>query len=298
MSFIESSFGQGGVGLFSSILMSIIVAIAFPIGAILPIISRRFSEELKGNVAAIAAGAYFATIAFSLVEESIKQGAFSSMAIGFIIGAVIFSIAHPIVKHDLKLSHLLHPNKSKEEDEKEKEKNKKETKKSEKDNSNSNNKGENNGKSGSSSSSSSSSEMNIVGTILDSVPENIFVGAIIALQIPGLLAAVLALFVCNLTATIDGAERMVSQGMRKSKIFKKWTINFLIVAPAGPIGLYLVKPLSDDIVSIIVGFAAGTLMAFITEDLIPKAYKEIKWHIGLSTSLGFLLVLAFFHFIK
>ncbi len=41
------------------------------------------------------------------------------------------------------------------------------------------------------------------------------------MQIPGLLAAVLALFVDNLTATIDGAERMVSQGMRKSKIFKK-----------------------------------------------------------------------------
>ncbi len=97
------------------------------------------------------------------------------MAIGFIIGAVIFSIAHPIVKHDLKLSHLLHPNKSKEEeDEKEKEKSKIETKKSENDNSNSNNaKGENNGKGGSSSSSSSSSEMIIVGTILDSVPENI-----------------------------------------------------------------------------------------------------------------------------
>jgi len=222
MSFIESSFGQGG-GLFYSIIMSIIVAIAFPIGAIFPIISRPFPEELKGNVAAIAAGAYFATIAFSLVEESVKQGAFGSMAIGFTIGAVIFSIAHPIVKHDLKLSHLLHLNKSKEEEEeKEKEKSKKENKKSERDNS-SNTKGENNGKSGST---SSSSEMNIVGTILDSVPENIFVGAIIALQIPGLLAAVLALFVGNLTATIDGAERMISQGMRKSKILKKWTKFF------------------------------------------------------------------------
>jgi hypothetical protein len=226
MSFIESSFGQGG-GLFYSIIMSIIVAIAFPIGAIFPIISRPFPEELKGNVAAIAAGAYFATIAFSLVEESVKQGAFGSMAIGFTIGAVIFSIAHPVVKHDLKLSHLLYPNKSEEEDEKEKEKSKKGVKKSEKDNSNSNNKGKNNGKSWSpSSSSSSSSEMSIVGTILDSVPENIFVGAIIALQIPGLLAAVLALFVGNLTATIDGAERMISQGMRKSKILKKWTKFF------------------------------------------------------------------------
>lgn len=118
----------------------------------------------------------------------------------------------------------------------------------------------------------------IAQPILDSVPENIFVGAIIAIQIPGLLAAVLALFVGNLTATMDGAERMLDQGMKRSKIMKKWTINFLIVVPAGPLGLYLVQPLGNDAISVIIGFAAGTLMAFVSVDLIPKAYKEIRWH--------------------
>ena len=215
-----------------------------------------------------------------------KSGAFGSMAIGFIIVAVAFSIAHPIVKHDLKLSHILHPSQRDQENQSES-KFKREDREQNKNvkiaSGSSNN-----------SQSSSSSEMNIIGTILDSVPENIFVGAIIALQIPGLLAAVLALFVGNLTATIDGAERMRSRGMKKSKIMNRWIINFLIVAPAGPIGLYLVQPLSHDIISIIIGFAAGTLMAFITEDLIPKAYKEIKWHIGLSTTMGFWLCWLFF----
>ena len=91
---------------------------------------------------------------------------------------------------------------------------------------------------------------------------------------------------------------MLDQGMKRSKIMKKWTINFLIVVPAGPLGLYLVQPLGNDAISVIIGFAAGTLMAFVSVDLIPKAYKEIRWHTGLSTTLGFLIVLAFFHFIK
>ena len=37
-----------------------------------------------------------------------------------------------------------------------------------------------------------------------------------------------------------------------------------------------------------IGFAAGALLVFVTVDLIPKAYSEIKWHIGLSTThLGY-----------
>lgn len=283
MSFLEPLLPSGnGEELLSSIIMSVIVAAAFLIGSLIPVISRPFSKELKGNVAAIAAGAYFSTIAFSLVEESIKEGAFGSMAIGFIAGALIFSIAHPIVKQGFKHRHILHRTQEKIgiESNREKEQNQ-------------NQKGVDR-----TSNSETSTEMNIIGTILDSVPENIFVGAIIAIQIPGLLAAVLALFVGNLTATIDGAERMLGQGMKRSNIIKKWTINFLIVVPAGPLGLYLVQPLGNDAISAIIGFAAGTLMAFVTVDLIPKAYKEITWHTGLSTTTGFLIVLAFFHFIK
>ena len=139
--------------------------------------------------------------------------------------------------------------------------------------------------------------MSIIGTILDSLPENLFIGAILALNLSGLSAASIALFLGNLTATMDGAQRMFDKGMERSKIFKRWLVDFVIVAPAGVTGLYLVKPLGEAWVGGIIGFAAGALLVFVTVDLIPKAYREENWHIGLSTTLGLIAVLAIFHYI-
>lgn len=88
-----------------SIALGILVASAFPIGAALAT-TRKFPRQVKGNLAAIAAGIYFSTLAFSLVEEGIKVSSFPSMAVGFAIGAIIFSIAHPIVKERRKLTKI------------------------------------------------------------------------------------------------------------------------------------------------------------------------------------------------
>ncbi len=261
-------------GLFQSIVLGILVASAFPIGVFIAT-TRNFPKQVKGNLAAIAAGIYFSTLAFSLVEEAIEISSFPAMAVGFIIGAIIFSIMHPIVKERKELEKVFsrassHKNKERApgiEEEKE------------------------------SDDSSSSGEMNIVGTILDSVPENLFIGAIIALHLSGLYAALIALFLGNLTATMDGAQRMFDKGMQKSKIFKRWLVDFLIVAPAGIIGWYLVKPLGEVGVGVIIGFGAGALLVFVTVDLIPKAYREENWHIGLSSTLGLISVLAIFHYL-
>jgi zinc transporter ZupT len=269
-----------------SITLGILVASAFPIGALVAV-SRKFPRRVKGNLAAIAAGIYFSTLAFSLIEEAIKVSSFPAMAAGFAIGAVSFSIAHPVVKERKKLTKMLSSSPQK-----------KEEKTDDEDNNKSRSRNENNEKhQQQQSSSSSSGEMNIVGTVLDSLPENLFLGAILALNLSGLLAASIALFLGNLTATMDGAQRMFDKGMQRSKILKRWIVDFLIVAPAGVIGLYLVKPLGEAGVGGIIGFAAGALLVFVTVDLIPKAYSEENWHIGLSTSLGLIAVLAIFHYL-
>ena len=272
--------------LTQSVTLGILVASAFPIGAAAAI-SRKFPKRIKGNLAAIAAGIYISTLAFSLVEEAIKVSSFPAMAAGFAIGAVSFSIAHPVVKERKKLTKILSLSSSK----------KKEEETSDNDNK-TRSRNENNEKhQQQSGSSSSSGEMNIVGTVLDSLPENLFLVAILALNLSGLSAASIALFLGNLTATMDGAQRMFDKGMQRSKILKRWIADFLIVAPAGVIGLYLVKPLGEAGVGGIIGFAAGALLVFVTVDLIPKAYSEENWHIGLSTSLGLIAVLAIFHYL-
>ncbi|CAN5618901.1 hypothetical protein BH23THE1_BH23THE1_33440 [soil metagenome] len=96
---------------------------------------------------------------------------------------------------------------------------------------------------------------------------------------------------------IEGAERMIEQRNTVKKILFRWSIVFAIIATTTPLGYFLVKPLTNEEISIILGFAAGALMAFITEELIPAAFKKNKYHIGLSTTFGFIIGYLFFHFL-
>jgi ZIP family zinc transporter len=254
----------------NSFLISILVSSAFLLGAFLSIIIR-YPERIRADLSAFSAGIFLSTIAFSLVDDSINEGSFATMAIGFGIGAITFSIMNRLLLRIAKTKKNREVNSPKSIE--------------------SNNKNRN------SSSSDSSSKIVVIGTFLDSFPESIFIGVIIALNIEGLLAAALALFIGNLTATMEGAKRMMDEKKHGYKILKQWFYIFIIVAIGGPIGWYLEIPFTPGQLSIVIGFAAGALMAFITEELIPQAYKRAELHIGLSSSFGFLVGLALFHFL-
>ena len=238
--------------ILNTLLLSMIVSSAFLIGAILSIFIQ-YPERIRADLAALSAGIFFSTISFSLVDEALKEGSFITMVVGFIIGAIVFSVINRILQNR------------------------------------SNSKTKNRD--------ISSSKTVIIGTFLDSFPESIFIGVIIALNLQGLMAAVLALFIGNVTATMEGAKRMVDVSKRKSYILKPWLFIFVIVTIGGPLGWYLEKPLNPEQLSMIISFAAGALMAFITEELIPQAYKRVELHIGLSASFGFIIALALFHYL-
>jgi zinc transporter ZupT len=76
----------------------------------------------------------------------------------------------------------------------------------------------------------------------------------------------------------------------------RWRYTFLAVVIAAPLGYSFVKPLTNPEISIILGFSSGALISLITEELIPQAYKKAKYHIGLSTTFGFLVEYLLFHF--
>jgi ZIP family zinc transporter len=133
--------------------------------------------------------------------------------------------------------------------------------------------------------------------VVDSHPETIMIGIIIALGIHGLLPTALALLIGNFSATIVGTREMVGEGESKRKILRKWVIAFIFVAIGGPLGYFLALHVDKFFLSIIFGFAAGALVSFVTEELIPDAYKKVNWHIGISASLGLFLTFAIFEFL-
>jgi len=140
-------------------------------------------------------------------------------------------------------------------------------------------------------------KMIIVGTLTDSHPETIIIGIILGLGIPGLIPTVLTLFIGIFTATVEGTGRMINSGLSAREVFKRWMYVFAAVAIGGPIGYFIARPVDPDLLSIVVAFAAGALISFVTEELIPEAYKRVEWHIGLSAAAGLLVGFSIFHFL-
>jgi zinc transporter, ZIP family len=271
-------------GALLSYSMGLIVAIAFPLGAAFALFVK-YPDKLRSNIAAFGSGIYLAVIAFSLVSESTKEGNGVTMGIGFIIGAVVFSFFNHELLKKFNLKKKIQKNNY---ESKEYVKNRVSA------NDDINHFIDNqNG---------SSSSTILIGTLLDSIPESLFLGVIIALDISNLFGATITLFLGNLSSTIEGAKRMFeeiigSENIKEKRkiIIQQWMYVFLIVSIAAPLGYYLVKSLSHGQISIILGFAAGVLMAFITEDLIPEAYKKSNFYNGIATTFGFLIGFTLFN---
>ena len=132
-------------------------------------------------------------------------------------------------------------------------------------------------------------KLTIIGTILDSVPESLFVGIIIALHEPGLVPALVVLFLGNFATTLEGAKIMHEQNIADKRIIRDWIIDFFIVAIAAPVGYELAKVVAADILSVVLGFAIGTLIVFIAGELIARAYRQSTGHlVDISLSFGFI----------
>jgi zinc transporter, ZIP family len=293
--------------------MTSLVASSFVFGALIAI-GIRYPQRLRGDLTSFSAGVFFSTTSFILVDESIEIGSFATMAIGFIAGAFTFSITRKFLQKQLPL--LKESIKNQEEESIDEKPNKEEISVSQVEIPTKKNKITGTGttkiikrikifferktyqqKGRRIRKNKSSANTVLIGKLMDSLPKALFIGVIVALDLKGLVAAVITLFLGNLTATMEGARRMRDEGQSVKIILERWGLVAVVVAIAGPVGFYLAKPLPNEYLSILIGFAAGDLVAFIIEDLIPEAYKKVEWHTGISGASGFLLAFSVFYFL-
>ncbi len=162
-------------GALLSYSMGLIVAIAFPLGVIFAIFVK-YPNKLRSNIAAFGSGIYLAVIAFSLVSESTKEGNGVTMGIGFIIGAVVFSFFNHELLKRFNLKKKIQRNYV----DKEYGKNKINV--------------YNDINNYTDDQNSNSSSTILIGTLLDSIPESLFLGVIIALDFSNLFGATITLF--------------------------------------------------------------------------------------------------------
>lgn len=241
MSFIEPS-------LLATLIAGFIVAVAFPLGALIAIYIP-YSVSRRALFAAFGAGIFFAAMML-LTQQALILGNVFDLVLGFGLGAATFGLAQNYIRRCKACT--------------EQERKVKREK--------------------------SEGKLSVVGTILDSVPETLFVGIIAALRQPNLYAAVAVLFLGNIATTLEGARIMHDQGISKREIMRDWLLDFLIVGLAAPLGYFLVGAVSNDILAIVLSFATGTLIVFIAGELIARAYRESRGHNeDLFISAGFLI---------
>ena len=265
-----------------TIAISLFVASPFLIASL---ISKEYRHplRLRADLASFSAGIFIGAVTFSIIEESVRLGDIYTLALGFGIGATTFSITRyllqrkPYTKDDHNFENSFDSDNN-----------------ASPSNSANNNYGNNEGnevqkeKKG-------SGRLIIIGTVADSHPETIMIGVMIALGIPGLFPTALALFIGNFAATVVGTRELIAEDESKRKIIRKWSMVFIFVLIGGPIGYFLTLFLNEYYLSIIFSFAAGALMSFVTEELIPDAYRKVNWHIGLSACLGLFISFIIFN---
>ena len=97
-----------------------------------------------------------------------------------------------------------------------------------------------------------------------------------------------AIFLSNLPESLSSVRDLKKEGLTKKQIYIIWSIVSIIVITTTILSFLFLKNLSLNILGIILSFASGAILAMLADSMIPEAYEEGGYLIGILTILGFL----------
>lgn len=129
----------------------------------------------------------------------------------------------------------------------------------------------------------------LLGVVLDGVPENLALGVTLDAGTGGLVLLV-AIVVGNVPEAVSGAARMRDQhGMHRLRVFGLWAFTAGALVPVTVAGTALGGQISPGGIAVIQAFAGGATLAVLADSLMPQAYRDGGWWVGIATTLGFLV---------
>jgi len=127
----------------------------------------------------------------------------------------------------------------------------------------------------------------LAAVTLDGVPENLALG--VSLVDDASLALLVAIFFSNLPESLVGAVAMRAGGQHMRSVVGTWVICALLLAVAVVAGRALAEPMSDEVLSVALGFAGGAVLASLADTLMPEAFERGKPFTAFACAAGFFL---------
>jgi len=126
----------------------------------------------------------------------------------------------------------------------------------------------------------------VFGSVLDGVPES-FVLGLTVLQGGVSVALLTGVVLSNLPEGLSSSSGLRIAGWPRARVVKMWLLVVAVSAVSAALGYLLLDPASGRTGAFAQGFAAGALLAMITDTMLPESYTVEQVSTGALVAIGF-----------
>lgn len=130
----------------------------------------------------------------------------------------------------------------------------------------------------------------MLGALLDGAPENLALGVSLS---EGGLVLLVAIAVGNMPEAVAGAASMREKhAMSPQRAMGLWVATGLALFAVVPLADGASEVISPGTIAVTQAVAGGATIAVLADSLMPTAYRDGGWWVGIATALGFLTAFA------
>ena len=130
----------------------------------------------------------------------------------------------------------------------------------------------------------------VFGSVLDGIPESFVLGLTVlqgGVSVPLLIGVLLS----NLPEGLSSSSGLRIAGWARTRVVRMWLLVILVAAVSAAAGYAVLDPASGHTGALAQGFAAGALLAMITDTMLPEAYDVERIFTGSLVAIGFAISL-------
>jgi len=126
----------------------------------------------------------------------------------------------------------------------------------------------------------------VFGSVLDGIPES-FVLGLTVLQGGVSVALLVGVVLSNLPEGMASSSGLRLAGWSRGRVVRMWLVVILVAASSAALGFAVLDPSHGRTGAVAQGFAAGALLAMVTNTMLPEAYEEEHAATGALVAVGF-----------